>query len=155
MQFLAHPACFRILARIKLWLDQDLYDICWSVAGTLTVCLFFFLQKLLLHLNQVSTSHPKERFDLYHKLQNLFDKWMFHLRYVDFHVRYCRCSVQLTINEFPMINRTKNVSDTLFFWPKRPENNWDPFGTEKYSETLPLGHLYSRDKKFGPRKMFS
>ncbi|CAH3177796.1 unnamed protein product [Porites lobata] len=37
-------------------------------------------QKLLLQLNQVSTSHPKERFDLYHKLQNLFDKWMFHLR---------------------------------------------------------------------------
>ncbi|CAH3193494.1 unnamed protein product, partial [Porites evermanni] len=38
------------------------------------------VNKLLLHLNQVSTSHPKERFDLYHKLQNLFDKWMFHLR---------------------------------------------------------------------------
>ncbi|XP_078376067.1 origin recognition complex subunit 2-like isoform X2 [Oculina patagonica] len=37
-------------------------------------------QKLLSHLNQVSSSHPKERFDLYHKLQTLFDKWMFHLR---------------------------------------------------------------------------
>ncbi|PFX23273.1 Origin recognition complex subunit 2 [Stylophora pistillata] len=37
-------------------------------------------QKLLLCLNQVSSSHPKERFELYHKLQGLFDKWMFHLR---------------------------------------------------------------------------
>lgn len=37
-------------------------------------------QKLLLHLNQVSSSHPKERFELYHKLQGLFDKWIFHLR---------------------------------------------------------------------------
>lgn len=41
----------------------------------------FAVQKLLSHLNQVSSSHPKERFDLYHKLQTLFDKWMFHLRY--------------------------------------------------------------------------
>ena len=42
---------------------------------------FFFWQKLLLHLNQVSSSHPKERFELYHKLQGLFDKWIFHLRW--------------------------------------------------------------------------
>lgn len=37
-------------------------------------------QKLLSHLNQVCRSHPRERFDLYHKLQNFFDKWMFQLR---------------------------------------------------------------------------
>ncbi|XP_020617228.1 origin recognition complex subunit 2-like isoform X2 [Orbicella faveolata] len=37
-------------------------------------------QKLLSQLNQVSSSHPQERFELYHKLQALFDKWMFHLR---------------------------------------------------------------------------
>ncbi|KAJ7381250.1 Origin recognition complex subunit 2 [Desmophyllum pertusum] len=37
-------------------------------------------EKLMSQLNEVSSSHPKERFDLYHKLQSLFDKWMFHLR---------------------------------------------------------------------------
>jgi len=37
-------------------------------------------QKLLSQLNQVSSSHPEERFELYHKLQALFEKWMFHLR---------------------------------------------------------------------------
>ena len=47
----------------------------------LNVC-FLCAQKLLSQLNQVSSSHPKERFELYHKLQALFDKWMFHLRCV-------------------------------------------------------------------------
>ena len=42
----------------------------------------FGVQKLLSQLNQVSSSHPEERFELYHKLQALFDKWMFHLRCV-------------------------------------------------------------------------
>ena len=90
----------------------------------------FFLQKLLLHLNQVSTSHPKERFDLYHKLQNLFDKWMFHLRYVDVHVTYCRCLVQLIINEFSRINRTKNASDTPLFGLKDQKTILTRFGPE-------------------------
>ena len=112
--FLAPTTSKRLLRRLLL---------------TLTLCLFF-LQKLLLHLNQVSTSHPKERFDLYHKLQNLFDKWMFHLRYVDFHVSYCRCSVQLIINEFPRINRTKNVLDTPLFGLRDQKTIGTRFGPE-------------------------
>ena len=121
---------------------------------TLTLCLF--IQNLLLHLNQVSTSHPKERFDLYHKLQNLFDKWMFHLRYVDFHVWYCRCSVQLITNEFPMINRAKNASDTPLLGLKDqktirtrygPESTmkpflWDTSTPEKCSDNLCICYLY-------------
>jgi len=112
----------------------------------------FFLQKLLLHLNQVSTSHPKERFDLYHKLQNLFDKWMFHLRYVNAHVSYCRCSVQLIINEFPQINRATNASDTLLFGLKDQKTIGTRFGPENTVKPF----LWNRHhKKFGPRKMFT
>ena len=159
--FLAPTTSKRLLRRLLL---------------TLTLCLFI-LKKLLLHLNQVSTSHPKERFDLYHKLQNLFDKWMFHLRYVDVHVTYCRCSVQLMINEFPMINRTTNASDTPLFGLKDqktirarfgPESTvkpflWDTFiqGTkslvpEKCSHNLCICYLYWGDTSIqGKRTLLS
>ena len=77
---------------------------------------------------------------------------------VSFKVCWCPCNVLSMFSpvDDKWIPNDKSNNKRLrhsIIWPKRPENNSGPFRTGKYSETFSLGHLYSRDKKFGPRKM--
>ena len=65
------------------------------------------LQKVHFHLNQVASSHPQERFHMYHKLQKFFDKWMFHLRYA------CNPSVKCTDNIIVIVTTNTQSSEAM------------------------------------------